>query len=84
MKLPAHRAGLPGKVSSFYTVPLDRAYPGLAGRDTFRSNVQTVLVFLVLNFGHSNLFRVWCFEFLSSPFRGRGNHERVSRKDIDR
>jgi hypothetical protein len=26
VKLPAHRAGLPGKVISFYIVPLDPAY----------------------------------------------------------
>jgi hypothetical protein len=26
VKLPAHRAGLPGKVFSFYIVPLDPAY----------------------------------------------------------
>jgi hypothetical protein len=32
MKLPAHRAGLPGKVISFYIVPLDPAYEaGLTG-----------------------------------------------------
>jgi hypothetical protein len=32
VKLPAHRAGLPGKVISFYIVPLDPAYKaGLAG-----------------------------------------------------
>ena len=32
MKLPAHRAGLPGNVISFYIVPLDPAYEaGLAG-----------------------------------------------------
>jgi hypothetical protein len=32
MKLPAHRAGFPGKVISFYIVPLDPAYKvGLAG-----------------------------------------------------
>jgi hypothetical protein len=37
MKLPAHRAGLPGKVISFYIVPLDPAHPAKAGRDTFRS-----------------------------------------------
>ena len=31
-KLPAHRAELPGKVISFYIVPLDPAYKaGLAG-----------------------------------------------------
>ena len=31
-KLPAHGAGLPGKVISFYIVPLDPAYKaGLAG-----------------------------------------------------
>jgi hypothetical protein len=31
-KLPPHRAGLPGKVISFYVVPLDSAYKaGLAG-----------------------------------------------------
>jgi hypothetical protein len=43
LKLPAHRAGLPGKVISFYIVPLDPAYlptgrqarRGLRG--TFRS-----------------------------------------------
>jgi hypothetical protein len=32
VKVPAHRAGLPGKVISFYIVPLDPAYKaGLAG-----------------------------------------------------
>jgi len=32
LKLPAHRAGLPGKVISFYIVPLDPAHSaGLAG-----------------------------------------------------
>ena len=32
MKLPAHRAGLPGKVISFYIAPLDLAYKaGLTG-----------------------------------------------------
>ena len=32
VKLPAHRAGLPGKVISFYIVPLDPAHSaGLAG-----------------------------------------------------
>jgi len=32
VKLPAHRAGLPGNVLSFYIVPLDPAYKaGLAG-----------------------------------------------------
>jgi hypothetical protein len=32
VKLPAHRAGLPAKVISFYIVPLDPAYKaGLAG-----------------------------------------------------
>ena len=32
LKPPAHRAGLPGKVISFYIVPLDPAYKaGLAG-----------------------------------------------------
>jgi hypothetical protein len=32
VKLPAHSAGLPGKVISFYIVPLDPAYKaGLAG-----------------------------------------------------
>ncbi len=32
LKLPAHTAGLPGKVISFYIVPLDPAYrAGLAG-----------------------------------------------------
>ncbi len=32
MKLPAHRAGLPGKVILFHIVPLDPAYKaGLAG-----------------------------------------------------
>jgi hypothetical protein len=32
VKLPAHRAGLPGKVILFYIVPLDPAYKaGLAG-----------------------------------------------------
>ena len=32
MKLHAHRAGLPGKVISFYIVPLDPAYRAGAGR----------------------------------------------------
>ena len=32
VKLPAHRAGLPGKVISFYIVPLTPTYKaGLAG-----------------------------------------------------
>jgi len=32
VKLPAHRAWVPGKVFSFYNVPLDPAYKaGLAG-----------------------------------------------------
>jgi hypothetical protein len=31
MKLSAHRAGLPGKVISFYIVPLDPAYPAGSG-----------------------------------------------------
>jgi hypothetical protein len=32
LKLPAHGAGLPGKVISFYIVPLDPAYKaGLTG-----------------------------------------------------
>ena len=31
------RVGLPGKVISFYIVPLDPAYPALAGWGTFRS-----------------------------------------------
>jgi hypothetical protein len=39
VKLPAQRTGLPGKVISFYTVPLP-AYPALAGRGTFRSNIR--------------------------------------------
>jgi len=38
MKLPAHWAGLPGKVISFYIVPLDPAYPDRSGRGTFRPN----------------------------------------------
>jgi len=33
------RAGLPGKVISFYIVPLDPAYPATAGRGTFRSTL---------------------------------------------
>jgi hypothetical protein len=37
VKLLARRAGLPGKVISFYNVTLDPAYPTLAGQDTFRS-----------------------------------------------
>jgi hypothetical protein len=37
VKLPAHRAGLPGNVSSFHIVPLDPAYPAKARRGTFRS-----------------------------------------------
>jgi hypothetical protein len=40
VKLPAHSAGLPGKVISFYIVPLDPAYPARAGRGTFRSSYQ--------------------------------------------
>ena len=42
MKLPAHRVGLPGKVISFYIVPLYPAYPALARRGTFRSRLNTV------------------------------------------
>jgi hypothetical protein len=46
LKLPAHRAGLPGHASGEQNVgkgsfvpmmPLDPAYPALAGRGTFRS-----------------------------------------------
>ena len=51
MKLPAHRAGLPGKVISFYIVPLDPAYPALAGRGTFRSNKLQILI-------HAHIFRI--------------------------
>ena len=43
LKPPAHRAGLPGKVISFYIVPLDPAYPARAGRGTFRSNKKRAL-----------------------------------------
>jgi hypothetical protein len=32
VNLPAHRAGLPGRVISFYIVPLDPAYLLTAGR----------------------------------------------------
>ncbi|MBP1695549.1 MAG: hypothetical protein H6Q41_737 [Deltaproteobacteria bacterium] len=35
MKLPAHRAGLPGEELSFILCPLT-PYPALAGRGTFR------------------------------------------------
>jgi len=31
VKLQAHRAGLPGKVISFYIVPLDPFYPARGG-----------------------------------------------------
>ena len=31
--------GLPGKVISFYIVPLDPAYPAKAGRGAFRSKM---------------------------------------------
>ena len=51
MKLPAHRAGLPGKVISFYIVPLDPAYPALAGRGTFRSNKLKILI-------HAHIFKI--------------------------
>jgi len=41
LKLPAHRAGLPGKAISFYIVPLDPAYnAGLAGHVPVK-NVQS-------------------------------------------
>jgi hypothetical protein len=36
VKLPAVRAGLPGKVISLYIVPLNPACPVRAGRGTFR------------------------------------------------
>ena len=36
VKLPAYRAGLPGKVISLHIVPLDPTYPALSGRGTFR------------------------------------------------
>jgi hypothetical protein len=39
VKLPAHRAGLPGKVISFYIVPLDPAYKaGLAGHSPVKND----------------------------------------------
>jgi len=38
VKLPDHRAGLPGKVISFYIVPLDPAHKaGLAGHVPVKS-----------------------------------------------
>jgi len=37
VKLPAHRAALPGKVMSFYIVPLDPAYPAGAGHVPVRT-----------------------------------------------
>jgi hypothetical protein len=40
VKLPAHRAGPPGNVISFYIVPLYPAYPATAGQGTFRSRVE--------------------------------------------
>jgi len=42
VKLPAYRAGLPGKVISFYIVPLDPAYPDRSGRGTVRPDVNQV------------------------------------------
>jgi hypothetical protein len=39
LKLPAHRPELPGKVISFYIVPLDPAYKaGLAGHVPVKLN----------------------------------------------
>jgi hypothetical protein len=49
LKLPAHRARLPGKVISFYIVPLDPPYPARAGRGTFRSIDFHPLTFALLS-----------------------------------
>ncbi|MBM4350544.1 MAG: response regulator [Deltaproteobacteria bacterium] len=65
MKLSAHRAGLPGKVISFYIVPLDPAYPALAGRGTFRSQYPRFLQFerdLKMNPGPAQPIRIWIAE----------------------
>jgi hypothetical protein len=45
VKLPAHRTVLPGKVILLYIVPLDPAYPALAGRGTSRSTPLWILSF---------------------------------------
>ena len=47
MKLLAHRAGLPGIELLFYIVPLDPAYPALAGRGTCRSKDNFHKQFLI-------------------------------------
>ncbi len=49
VKLPAHRAGLPGNVISFYIVPLYPAYKaGLAGHLPVK--LKGHLVIVILNF----------------------------------
>jgi hypothetical protein len=46
MKLPAQRARLPGKVISFYIVPLDPAYKaGLAGHNPVKVEWSRLKVF---------------------------------------
>jgi hypothetical protein len=46
VKFPAHRAGLPGKVISFYIVPLDPAYKaGLAGHVPANRNLVEITPF---------------------------------------
>ncbi len=45
MKLPGHRPGLPGKVISFYIVPLDPAYKaGLAGHVPVNNGVDNLFL----------------------------------------
>jgi len=54
MKLPAHRAGLPGNVTSFYIVPLDPAYKaGLAGH--VPANVDKEIVYYILTHGEKDI-----------------------------
>ncbi len=51
MKLPAHRPGLPGKVISFYIVPLDPTYmAGLAGHVPVKAQMTNLKIVWHLDF----------------------------------
>ena len=66
MKFPALRAGLPGKVVSFYIVPLGPVLKGgLAGHVL----VTQKATFCFLLFGQSfNIHKVCCFTSIRLPF----------------
>jgi hypothetical protein len=54
VKLPAHRAGLPGKAISFYIVLLDPAYKA-GSRSTFRPNLSRMATKFTLKLRNLNL-----------------------------